>query len=346
MRGTVELNGHKLAVWQRSKRRYAIEQIYRYMPWHPTSLFATCARYAIFQFSNGVERSTAASQAVQMFTKQATFPGMDVAAGTDTYKLAMDLCSMIRTLLAYLERITLTSLTQLEPKIISLDNDLLVRWSFLANADESGMLHRWIFVDAIDDDAVIAEMHKWETFGDLVVYDAPMMLHFVAIGRMYKGRRHSPWCMAYVSPVIVGKIKFRKTSRDKNGSELSENWKPVWFADNMSNSEDVWVDQMIDENAHEPLIKHVTLNTPTDKHANDFYFDLRYEAHSILNTDLGDPMLVPMCRTACDIPYVCPHQQVCYSTSTTFANAGTYERVDKATSTRKSLEPRTTVQST
>lgn len=322
MNEMIQLNGHKLSTWQRGRRLYAIEENYQYLPWHPKALFSAVMRRAIFAQSAGVDRKQVASDAVSQFMSRAKQPGLDVPYGTNTYTLAMDWCAMIRTVLAYLERITLVVLHEIDPVLLSHSDvpDVDVRWSFLAHADESGMLHRWVFVDTIDEDTVLKELHKWEVIGDIITYGSPMMLHFIAIGQTKDGRRYSPWCRAYSNPVIAGQIRFGK----KKG-QLSENWKPIFFADNPNNNPDHWLDQMIEDGAHEPLMLHKTVGEPDKIHVDNFYRDIRYETKQILSADTRTPMNLPMCRVSCDVPFVCPHQTVCYSLKTTFENSGLYE---------------------
>lgn len=328
MNETIWLDGHKLSTWQRGRRLYAIESQYRYLPWHPRNLFASVMRRAIFAQSSGVPRTQVTLDAIQQFIARAKQPGLDTPYGSDNYTIAMDWCAMIRTILAYLERITLVVVDEIKPIPVShaYVPDIDIRWSFLAHADEGGMLHRWVFVDRIDEDTVLKELHKWEVIGDIIVHESPMMLHFVAVGQMINGRRYSPWCRAYLNPVIAGQIRFGK----KKG-QLSENWKPIFFADNPNNNPDHWLDQMIEDEAHEPLMLHKTVGQPDQSHVDNFYRDLRYEARQILNAESSpeftDPLALPMCRVSCDVPFVCPHQTVCYSLKTTFENSGLYESV-------------------
>lgn len=328
----IQLDGHKLSTWQRGRRRYAIESQYRFLPWHPITLFSTVMRRAIFHLSSGLDRHRATTDAINTFMACAKQPGLDVRYGDDTYTLAMDLCATMRVILAYLERITLTVLYEIEPITLVHPNipDTDVRWSFLAHADESGVLHRWVFVDHIDADVVLKELHKWETIGDIIVHDAPMMIHFLAIGHTINGRRYSPWCRAYTSPLIAGQIRFAK----KKG-KLTENWTPIFFADNPKNNPDHWLDQMIEDDAHEALVLHKTVAQPSKRHVDDFYRDVRYEAKQIqsIQSALRKPLDLPMCRTSCDVPYVCPHQLICYSATATFENSGLYERQDRGLAT-------------
>ena len=318
------LNGHKLALWQRARRRYAIENAYRYRRWHPQSLFSFVMRHAIFQLSNGGDLELISNSAVNQFLGAVKQPGLDVPQGTNTYTLAMDFASCIRTILEYLSRLTL--LTLCERETISITDNL--NWSMLAHEDESGVLHRWKFVDYISQDEIVRELHSWEVIGDIVVAKSPMMLHLVSIGRTHNSRRLTPWCRAYKSPAIVGMYRFQK----KSGNPLEGDWKPVYFADNPKSKAPDWIDLMLEDNAAEPLVQHIQVKEPDQIHADNFYRDLDYEYNQLSSSGIDstqpvfDPMSLPMCRTACDTPYICPHQLVCYSTKLTLANSGLYDR--------------------
>lgn len=310
----LRLSGHLLSLWQRGRRRFAIETAFRYRRWHPQSLFTACMRRAIIQLSNNIPVESAATSACTYLLAQAKSPGMETASGTNTYTLALDFCATIRTLLEYISRTSVLTLTS--PKDVVLPNGAL--WSFLSHADESGALHRFVFTDYLSDDEVYKQMHSWEVIGDIVAAQAPMTLHMFSIGRTHDSRRHAAWCRAYKSPAVANLIRFQK----KSGNALQGDWKPIYFADNPANRAEVWVDQMLDDNAAEPLHQHVQVKEPSELHSANVYRDIDYEANQILSAGYGpanpdnisvDPFDLPMCRTQCDSPYLCPHQSVCYS---------------------------------
>jgi len=324
------LDGNKIAQWQRGRRRYAIETRWRYRRWYPQSLFSHIMRGAIVDLSNGTDIATCSNTAVNRFLAYVKQPGLDTADGINTYTLAMDYCATMRTVLEYLSRLTLLTLRSMGTTAITED----LAWSFLSYADESGVLHRWKFIDYPPNaDDIMKELHSWQVIGDVIVANAPMMLHLVSIGKTQGSRRLSPWCRAYLSPTIKGMTKFQKRS----GEALTGNWKPIWFADNPKSSASDWVDSMLEDNAAEPLVQHIAVKEVEQIHVDNFYRDLNYEYNQILASGVEsnsfDPMTaLPMCRTACDTPYVCPHQLVCYSTKLTLANSGLYDKI-----TRKKL---------
>lgn len=328
MPDTVFLNAYALHRWQTCRRRYAIELKYRYRRWKPTHLLASVTRRALFELSRGIVSVESISRdAVTRFIACAKHPGLECPSGTDTYKLAMDLCATIRTIIEYMSRATLLTLHDraavLFPSTV-LDAPFDITWDYLAHFDESGILHRWEFVDYISRDDIITRLHSWEVFADIAIAQSPMMLHFISIGRTEKSRRISPWCRAYTSPAIMNMMKFQR----KSGQALTENWKPVWLAEKTAQSASSWVDQMLDDNACDDLIKHVHVKEPDPKHAQDFKAHLLYEARQIHESDAQtakfNPFDLPLSRPHCDTPSICPHQLVCF-TNTSIEESGLYD---------------------
>lgn len=333
------LNGHMIQQWQRGRRLFAIEHKYRYLKWHPTALFSAMMRRAVYQLSNGGDVVKVTSAAIADFLAAAKYPGMDTIAGTDTYKLAMDLCATMRSVLEYISRLTLLTLHHHAPVMTP-----EYRWGFLSYPDDSGVLHKWQFVDRIDQDALYRVMHSWAVMGDLVFGRVPMVVHFVAIGQTRDSRRQSPWCKAYSSPAVAGVVRFQKRS----GTPLEGAWKPVYLADDPRPDARAWVDKMLADNVTEPLVRHIDVKQPTDKHVREFMRDLDYEHTQMLLANVldptFDPMTLPMCRSACDTPYPCPHQFVCYSNNQTLDACGLYGRipVDRGPSASQSASEGTT----
>lgn len=317
--------GYLLHLWQTCRRKFLLESIYRRLKWHPQVLFSACLRKAVFDLSSGKDKHQASTSAVNYFISNVKHPGLDGIEGLDTYTLAMDFVATIRTIIEHLSRITLLTLrtkpnVQLSP---GLD------WSFLSSEDESGVLHRWKFVDYITEDNLVRELHSWELFGDLALSKSPMMLHLISIGRRESSHRISPWCRAYKSPMIANQYRFQK----KGGNSLDGSWKPIWFSDNADNDPEVWVDFMLNDGVIESanLVRHVAVKEPNDVHIANFLRDLTTESDQIYRT-LGkvrsDPFLLPLSRPACDTPYPCPHQDLCYSVnpSEELVKSGLYER--------------------
>ena len=299
------LNGHLLRTWQTCQRRYQLESNYRYLRWNPNVLLNAVLRKAIAELSSGADSVSAATRAVNTFVISAKDPGFALPDGIDTYTLAMDYVATIRTIVEYLTRITLLPLTLPSSSVIRPGLD----WNFLASRDETGVLHRWKFVDYINEDTVIKEVHSWEVFGDMAVADAPMTLHLVSIGRRDGSHRISPWCRTYKSPAMQF-YKFRKQS----GDPLTASWKPVWFSENPDNDPVVWVNLMEDDKLFDGgLIQHLNLKEVSDVHIEDFRRTLEYLCTDIEAMNGVNWNQMPMSRPACDVPYTCPHQQICYS---------------------------------
>ncbi len=298
------INGYTIHSWQRCKRRYKLEQTYRYKKWAPSVLFSAVMRSAIIALSTGVEKQLVTINTVNNFLKQVREPGLIQAEGIDVYKLAMDYTAMIRTQIEYFSRMSLLTLSK--PKQVLISSN--VSWSFLSQADESGVLHRWRFVDFINDNSITTDLHSYELFADLALSGMPMTLHMVSIGRRDHDHHVSPWCKAYKSPAM-NMYKFQK----KSGSGLSDNWKPIYFADDIDMDPSTWVNQMIEDNIIDNLVQHINITEPSDVHVLNLKRDLNYELMGILSNYTVPWYELPMSRSACDSPYVCPHQELCFS---------------------------------
>lgn len=300
------LNGHLLRIWQTCTRRYRLESKYRYLLMLPNILFSAVMRRAVVELSSGTDPHHVTTRAINTFITQVKQPGIDVPEGIDTYVLAMDYVAAIRTIIEYLTRITLLPLQLSTPTPIRPGLD----WNLLATRDETGVLHRWKFVDYINDDAVIKEAHSWEVFGDMAIAEAPMVLHLISIGRREGSHRVSPWCRTYKSPAMQF-YKFRKQA----GGPLTDSWKPVWFSENPDNDPAVWVDLMTDDKLFEDsgLIQHIDLKQISEVHVKEFYRTLEFMSRQIESVSEVKWYDMPMSRPACDVPYTCPHQPLCYS---------------------------------
>lgn len=317
------MNAHTLHTWQSCKRKHGIETLYRYRRWHPIVLFSACMRRAIHELSNGLDVSKVSTAAVTRFFNAAKNPGLDTSEGTNTYKLAMDLCATMRTVLEHLSRTPLLVLRDI-PAVPVLNT----MWGFLSQQDDSGTLHRWHFVDSVSQRTIIKTLHSWEIISDIVIAEAPMVVHFVSIGETRDSRRVSPWCRAYKSPAIANTYKFQR----KRGGALVGDWKPIWMSDNPDAKPSAWVDAMQADNACEPLVQHINVKEPERAHVRNFYRDLQYEYAAMQRAqyDNADPFSLPMSRPACDTPYTCPHQSVCFNTESsiiTLETSGAYEKM-------------------
>jgi len=261
-------------------------------------------RNAIISLSANAETKAVTEKTVSFFLQQVRQPGLLQTSNVDVYKLAMDYVAMLKTQIEYFSRMNLLTLTK--PKPIQLNPHFV--WSWLSQSDESGALHRWRFVDYINDDTILTELHSWELFGDLALSRMPMTLHLVSIGRRDDSHHLSPWCRAYKAPSF-NMYKFQK----KSGGGLSDNWKPIYFADDIDMDAEAWVEQMIEDGVANNLVQHINVSEPAAIHTDMFRRDLDLELADRLERISVPWYNLPMSRGACDKPYVCPHQELCFS---------------------------------
>jgi len=213
----------------------------------------------------------------------------------------MDYCSIITNAIYALQCVAMPVLETVAPVDIAEG----VQWKFLSPKDDSGTLHRWIFVDAWDDDRFTSELHSWYTFGDIAAAQSPMQLHVIEIGQRRNGRMISPWSRSHIHPIIAGRFRFTEVK----GKE----WKPFFFADNRISSEE-WVGQMRREGLTERLIHHVSIAEPKKRHVEEFKRQVLQELEWMdkVSETVSDPMELPMSRESCDHPRPCPFLDICY----------------------------------
>jgi hypothetical protein len=301
----VIVSADTLTAFQQCKRRWALEREYRYTRWRPRKLLELLLRDAIFKLSNGGDPVLLAQDACTKFLEQAASPGLDIV--TDPYTLSRDFCAIIQTTLEAVSRLTLLTLKKAEPVMVGEH-----RWQTDAFIDESGILHRWVCVERWDADTQYQHVHSWQVFGECAANAVGMSLHVIEIGKSARGHQHTAWARAFKHPIIAGKYRFRKV----DGSALEPSWKPVWYQDSASNDPKVWVDLMEADGLQ--LIQHVNINEPETRHVEQFMREVEVEAARMT----GDWESAPMSRSACDMPYTCAWQPVCYGDGNVEAAGG------------------------
>jgi hypothetical protein len=328
------LSAHSLADWQTCKRLYLFNQNYRLAKWRPHRLFNACLRTGIWELSAGSGAEQAVANSQSRFMETATKPGLEVPQGTNTYLASKDWCAMLGSILTAVGRLTLLTIKDPLPK------ELLggFTWEPTAWQDDSGQLHRWITVDYWNEDALYREMHGWLTFADICIYESPMMLHVVEIGRVANKRRASSWARVFQR----GDMPNTKPHfRSKTGLAL-QGWQSIYLADTPRANYDSWVDQMIIEGEVERLTHHVTINVPSAAIVKDTrkqILDLGLEIRSAALTP-QDYRNIPMSRGACDTWIPCAYQPVCYSEQLVdIEDSGLYVRRYNSTVTQEVLVP-------
>lgn len=296
----MNLSAEILTTYQRCKRKRALEMAYRPVRWHPKTLFESVLRPAIGQLSNGADVIITRETACNRLMEEAAHSGLDTLK--DPYTLAKDYCAIIGNLIEALYRM---SLLVVKPGRVVPLGDTEHCWKISAFEDESGTLHRWVFVDKWDDDAMYRELHSWHCFGDCAAAQAEMTLHVIEIGQNRNGHQHCDWARAYKHPAIINKFRFRKV----DGTRLESSWTPMWFQNSAANDPKVWVDLM--EADKLDMFRHIPIKAPSDVHVKDFHKQVNAEVLGMM--EMGKWSTVPMSRPACDMPYICPWQEVCFN---------------------------------
>jgi hypothetical protein len=297
------LNAYLLDKWQGCKRDYRIGLTHRFNKWTIHGLLSACLRKSILAMCDGQDAETVADLTVQYFLACARNPGLELPHGLNNYTLVMDYCSIIRNVLEYMSRCPLLQLKPLKPVQLSPD----VQWEFLSLADQSGVLHRWDFIDYIPDDP-LGILHGWDVFGDMAASGLPMTLHMVGIGKRDGSHQNSPWCKVYSHPRVHNQYRFNR----KSGGALEGDWQTVYFAEGTKNKAGDWVDWMERDNTIDSLMKSVRVSDLSQTHRHQFNYEALEEAAEMQRYSTAVPRSVPMSRKRCDNPTICRHQDFCY----------------------------------
>lgn len=298
LEGRTTLDAETLGRFQQCARRYALEREYKYLRWRPRKLLETILRDAIFKLSSGADHATVSAEACTRFLEQAARPGLDIP--TDPFTLARDYCAIIQNSLEAISRLVLLKL-KLGPMVDSPHGS----WQCASFQDESGILHRWITCERWDDDTKYANLHSHDVFGDCAAAQVGMTLHVIEIGKQSRGHQHTAWARAFKHPVISGRYRFRKV----DGTPLEPSWKPIWYQDSDQNKPATWVDLM--EHDRLGLIHHVDIREPRQEYVAQFWRELKSESARMGLVDKWED--AAMSRGACDMPYTCAFQPVCYA---------------------------------
>jgi hypothetical protein len=326
----MNLDAPSLTVWQTCRRRYLLDAQYRVLRWRPKQLFDALLRRAIFALSNGEDAAQLASDAKSQFLSTAANPGLDLPSGTNPYLIAKSWCGMFDTVLRVLAKTPLLTVRELPP--VTLNSWLT--WTPRAWADDSGQLHRWLTIDAWDEDALSREMHSWRTVGDIAATRSPMQLHVIEIGRATDKGRSTPWVRAWQHPGLRSlHYQFRKPT----GGELSSGWLAYHYNDTRDDP-DEWAAQMIKEGEAERSMHHLAVNAPDETRCAEVMREVMMEGLEIRELVEEDRLwhTVPMARGACDSFVPCPFQYACYAETVIAPESlGLFQRRESSTVTVK-----------
>ena len=299
------IDAQRIGDYQECRRKFLLGEDWMMARWKPRSLFDSCLRKAIFRMSTQGDVKAAVDEAQFNFMQLAANPGLDTKY--DPYRISKDYCSMLATVIHYLERVILLKLRRVPDVMMSSS----VSWRVSSWADDSGQLHRWVIASDWDEKDLPRELHGWRTMGDLVVTRQPMMLHVLEVGRSIKGRPYSPWVRGFRHPTMPTlKVRFKRSQgQDFNG------WHPVWLSDTRHDVKE-WVELMLRDKITEDIVHHYTVNVPADEVCDSAVQQIISESMAmremVRDRDAIRYDLFPMSRNACDSISPCPYQNVCY----------------------------------
>jgi len=313
MSDVFQVDASSIQDYQSCKRKFILSSAWRLSRFRAKSLHDTLLRRAIFQLSHGKDVAQVSADAKASFLEKAADPGLDLI-GKDPYQAAKGWISLLDSVLHGLARTELPVLHDPPPTRLTSS----MEWRFLSWADDSGQLHRFLTVDALDDDALSREMHSWRTFGDLVMGQVPLILHVIILGQFRNSRHASPWTRAYRHP-SMSSLRWQFVKPEDTS------WKPLYLADQHQVDAEEWVEMGWSQGAIQPLIQSLLVEQPDESVRRDTLSQIVMEASRMRDLVNQDWSGQPMSRGQCDLFVPCPMQSICYSPApVTISNLGLY----------------------
>jgi hypothetical protein len=327
----VILSAFSLTSLQSCPRKFLLEADLSPIRIRPKALFDKTLRAALVVLSHGTLAKDCAADARATFLEACANPGMDLPRGSDSYRIALDYCAMLDTILRSAAKWKLPPLAPSPPVRLSGAAD----WQPEAFLSPDGTLHRFITVDGWSDADLSRELHGWGVVGDLCILNLPLTIHVVDIGRMRNGRRASPWARAWRHPTMPNlRMRFAK----KDGGDF-KGWTAYYLADHRDESPEDWVAQMEKEGAAQGAVRALRVEQPDAATLADTLGQLRVEAARasvLLSERASTPWAaLPMSRSSCDLPFPCIWQHACYQPATPPQNTGLYRYIENATVAKK-----------
>lgn len=117
-------------------------------------------------------------------------------------------------------------------------------WASNAFLDPDGRhLRRVLLVSNWSDEKHYSAIRSWYGLGEVAVYDLPMKIVVVVLGRLIDGRRQGVWTQGFRHP-MNHQLRFRKKSK-RSSEVFSDSWEKVWREDRDEISNDDWIQAML-----------------------------------------------------------------------------------------------------
>jgi len=286
----------------------------------PKQLLDGVLRKGILAISQGGDAAEVVKGARAEFLQAAANPGMVTPPGVDSYKLAMDLCALLDTILRAAGRMGLPRLDE-HPEI---KLNSMISWQPLAFTSADG-LHRIVTIDKWSEADLARELHSWFVAGEMAATGLDMTIHVIEIGQSRNGRRASPWARGWRHPTMKNAKRIRFLHKD---GTTFQGWIPVWLADEQSLDAAEWVDAMFAEGAPGRLWHDVPVARPTEAQRGETLRQILAEGAraSVLISERRSTTwdALPMTRAACDGMVPCAWQGACYGVDTNLASTRLY----------------------
>lgn len=136
-----------------------------------------------------------------------------------------------------------------------------LQWASSAFLDPSGArLRSLVLATSWNEERRIAEERSWYSLGERAIYNLPMTLVVLILGRLHDGMRQSAWTQGFLHP-INSQLRFRKRTNVRF-STFSDKWDPVRRQDHKKITTEEWLRAMLEDDILRDLCFTVELPKP------------------------------------------------------------------------------------
>lgn len=137
-----------------------------------------------------------------------------------------------------------------------------LQWTSSAFLDPSGSrLRSIVLASNWNEERQAQELRSWHALGECAVYDLPMTIAVLILGRHLGGRRHGAWTKGFLHPQNK-QLRFRKRQR-VSYETFTDQWVPIWREERSDIKTSKWLEVMLQDG----ILKEIcfTLEVPAPR---------------------------------------------------------------------------------
>jgi hypothetical protein len=136
-----------------------------------------------------------------------------------------------------------------------------LEWTSSALIEPSGeRLRSLVLASSWNDDRQIAEKRSWHALGEASVYNLPMTMIVLVLGRHLGGRRHGAWTRGFLHP-FSKELRFRKRNKSSYES-FNDKWEQIWREDHAEIPVGKWLGAMMHDNVLHEICFRIEIARP------------------------------------------------------------------------------------